>query len=436
LVQDSVTMRVDFTYDQFGRVLTQKRYSDSAGTELVATTKFTYDAYGNPASIVNTDADNATIDEFDYTFDAGGNLTSETDFQGGISEDPWTNDYTFDAQNQLTGDGTNSYDYDLGGNRDTGYTYVPNPDMVHYTNEVASDGVWNYTYDANGNTIKKVAISGGGTWVYGYDNANQLILAQQWSADPDVHEDAEVELSVTYKYNAFGEKIEEDVGGTAYRKFVIDGWNPDLPTPVGNENQEVLAQLDVSNSETVRYLHGDQVDQEFGRIDFSPATPSWTLTDHLSSVRDVINNDANINDSIVYDSFGNIANESNSAYRGWYGWTGRELDTEINLQYNHARWYDSSNGRWISQDPMGFDAGDSNLYRYVNNRPLNSLDNSGCQTTVERASVGELMDDLVAREGKDSAADYAKRISEDSNGKVKLEDVESRKSLNISAARP
>ena len=55
--------------------------------------------------------------------------------------------------------------------------------------------------------------------------------------------------------------------------------------------------------------------------------------------------------------------EFNSLYRGNYAYTGREFDVETGLQYNRARYYDATTGRWISQDPMGFDAGDSNLYR-------------------------------------------------------------------------
>ena len=42
-----------------------------------------------------------------------------------------------------------------------------------------------------------------------------------------------------------------------------------------------------------------------------------------------------------------------------------------------GRWYDPATGRWMSQDPLGFDAGDSNLYRYVANKPTNATDSSG-----------------------------------------------------------
>jgi hypothetical protein len=47
------------------------------------------------------------------------------------------------------------------------------------------------------------------------------------------------------------------------------------------------------------------------------------------------------------------------------------------LQNNLNRWYDSSTGRWISQNPIGFAAGDANLYRYVGNGPTNATDPSG-----------------------------------------------------------
>jgi hypothetical protein len=39
--------------------------------------------------------------------------------------------------------------------------------------------------------------------------------------------------------------------------------------------------------------------------------------------------------------------------------------------------YDPGVGRWLEQDPVGFAAGDSNLYRYVNNNSTNEVDPSG-----------------------------------------------------------
>jgi RHS repeat-associated protein len=41
--------------------------------------------------------------------------------------------------------------------------------------------------------------------------------------------------------------------------------------------------------------------------------------------------------------------------------------------------YDPTVGRWISEDPIGFQAADPNLYRYALNRPTNLTDPSGLQ---------------------------------------------------------
>jgi uncharacterized protein RhaS with RHS repeats len=39
--------------------------------------------------------------------------------------------------------------------------------------------------------------------------------------------------------------------------------------------------------------------------------------------------------------------------------------------------YDPKVGRWLSEDPLGFKAGDENLYRYVGNGPTNDVDPMG-----------------------------------------------------------
>ena len=50
-------------------------------------------------------------------------------------------------------------------------------------NRIESDGVYNYTYDDEGNTTKKVRISDGQTWTYGYDQRNMMVFAEQRVTD-------------------------------------------------------------------------------------------------------------------------------------------------------------------------------------------------------------------------------------------------------------
>ena len=78
-----------------------------------------------------------------------------------------------------------------------------------------------------------------------------------------------------------------------------------------------------------------------------------------------------------YDSYGNVISESNPTFKSRHRFTGREFDSETGLQYYRARYYDSSTGRFVSEDPIGFASGDVNEYRYVSNTPANAVDPSG-----------------------------------------------------------
>lgn len=58
---------------------------------------------------------------------------------------------------------------------------------------------------------------------------------------------------------------------------------------------------------------------------------------------------------------------------GWLGYTRPIHDSRI----DHSRWFDATTGRWISLDPTGFTAGDTNTYRYVGNSPADATDPTG-----------------------------------------------------------
>jgi hypothetical protein len=50
--------------------------------------------------------------------------------------------------------------------------------------------------------------------------------------------------------------------------------------------------------------------------------------------------------------------------------------------------YDAKIGRWLTEDPIGFDAGDPNLYRYVGNNPANAVDPTGLSDAADMLAVG------------------------------------------------
>jgi RHS repeat-associated protein len=127
-------------------------------------------------------------------------------------------------------------------------------------------------------------------------------------------------------------------------------------------------------------------DQTFARVSYGEpgvSTPGflpevhWLLTDHLNSVRLVLDENGAVLDQIAYDAFGNIVAQLNPLFDNPILFTSREFDAETGLYFNRARYLDPTTGRWTTQDPLGFAAGDTNLYRYVGNTPTLLVDPSG-----------------------------------------------------------
>jgi RHS repeat-associated protein len=128
-----------------------------------------------------------------------------------------------------------------------------------------------------------------------------------------------------------------------------------------------------------RYLFGSGVDQILAQ-ESGNGTVLWALTDQLGTVKDWVNNSGSVANHVVYDAFGRIVSQSNPAFASRYGFTGREFDAETGLYYYRSRYYNPSIGRFIAEDPIGFDAGDANLYRYVGNRPVEFVDPFGLRS--------------------------------------------------------
>ncbi len=299
---------------------------------------------------------------YKYSYDLANRLTSETDQEGLVS-------FTYDSTNQLTGaSGTRAetYTYDSGGNRTmTGYT-------TGTGNELTTSPGYTYTYDNAGNLISQTNTSTSVVTTYTYDYHNQLTGVKTGGT-----------VLATYTYDALGHRIGVDDSGT-------QTW-----TVYNGRNAAAHPYADFNSSGTVqeRYLFrpgavsGATVDEILARTS-SGGTSAWYLTDKLGTVRDIDNTSAAVIDHVVYDSYGNVVTQTNAINGDRFKYTGMQSDSTVGLYYDNARWYSQVTGRFISQDPKGFSAGDLNLYRYVDNTPTNSIDPSGLD--LEGAIYGGL----------------------------------------------
>src|SRR4030095_6313192 len=99
------------------------------------------------------------------------------------------------------------------------------------------------------------------------------------------------------------------------------------------------------------------------------------LTDGLGSTMSLLDSAGAAQTEYTYEPFGHTkpvgaASGNSSKY------TGRE-DDGTGLYYYRARYYSPTLQRFISEDPISFSGGDTNLYAYVGNDPINFVDPSG-----------------------------------------------------------
>jgi RHS repeat-associated protein len=369
-------LRIDLTYMAISLVATETRYSDTGGTNKVGSTTNSYDAARNITHIQHLTGSGGSLINLQYSYDNGNRLSSETDTINGT---PTTTNYGYDTSNQLTSAGSNNYSYDANGNRTmTGY-------QTGTGNTLLSDGTWNYSFDNEGNVAQQIGISNNLKWIYAFDNENHLTQATQYSYSGGSWA---LSQQLTYQYDIFGNRVEEDVyiasnNTTTVTKFgYVIAAEVRIPRGVANGTANNWADLNNSNQLVTRHLFLEGLDSIFARMD-SSGTVTWYLSDHLGSIRGLMNNSSSLIDQITYDASGNISNESSPSDGDRYKFTGREWDAQLGQYYYRARYYSPSTGRFMNQDPIGFAGKDTDLYRYVRNSPTNYLDPEGTKTVGE-----------------------------------------------------
>ncbi len=214
----------------------------------------------------------------------------------------------------------------------------------------------------------RTAKSGGVVKTYSYDSQNRLV----GYSSPTT--------SATYAYDVLDRRIAKTVDGTV-TAYVYDPWGLDSTA------SDVLLDFE-AGALTKRWLHGPQVDEPLGFEAYSGNTAGGTGTAHevfadrLGSVIEVVEAaTGTVVSRQRFDSFGLRTATGPLLQR--YGFTGREHDAESGLIYYRARAYDPAVGMFLQRDPIGFAAGDLNLYAYTWNDPYNWKDPSGLAVATD-----------------------------------------------------
>jgi RHS repeat-associated protein len=104
------------------------------------------------------------------------------------------------------------------------------------------------------------------------------------------------------------------------------------------------------------------------------------ISDPLGSPVEVINTATGaIVEQISYDAWGTITSDTDPGFQP-FGFAGGLYDADTGLVHFGARDYDPVIGRWTTRDPLGFAGGDTNLYGYVLQDPVNFNDPLGLWT--------------------------------------------------------
>jgi RHS repeat-associated protein len=352
---------IAFAYDNDG-LLTQAGSETLArdpqhglitGTTLSSvTTAQAYNPFGEMSRFTASQSGSQVLD-VQYTRDKLGRITQKTEAVSGQTD---TYAYTYDLAGRLT--------------------------------DVAKNGsnIAHYSYDSNSNRTGKTGASG--NVIASYDDQDRLLTygstSYAYTDNGELKSKTFNGQTTRYVYDVLGNLRSVSLPGGTTIEYVIDGRNRRIGKKVNDTLTHAwlyqgqlnpVAELDGSGNVVARFVYGSRSNVPDYMVKGS--TTYRVISDHLGSPRLVINTVSGaVEQRIDYDEFGNVLADSNPGFQP-FGFAGGLYDQDTKLTRFGARDYDPDTGRWTAKDPIDFLAGDTNLYGYVLNDPINLVDPNG-----------------------------------------------------------
>jgi len=192
------------------------------------------------------------------------------------------------------------------------------------------------------------------------------------AADPQLAENSR--QGSERKNRAFALGFEELKSQTMqWGSWQASGRTASVPTVYLYDGGNILETMDLNGNFEARYTGTLNADELLAEL-ISGAT-SYYEQDGINSITSLSSSSGAPTNTYSYDSYGTVTG-STGTIANPFQYTGRELDSETSLYYYRARQYDPRAGRFVSEDPEGFDAS-TNFYAYVDNDPVNWTDPTG-----------------------------------------------------------
>ena len=365
-LNDTQSGQMSWTHDDAARVLSE--------TTAAGTVNYTYNDAGQRASMTVPNRPPVT-----YTYDTAGRLQA---INQGVEEFS----YAYDLMSRMAGlsrpnSVTTSYSYDVAGRlerlrhtnglnqaiEDYQYTYTADDQIASITSLAPATQPSTPKTAATADAANRVAQLGNAT--YSFDDKGQITAKTDAQGTTQYKWDARGRMTqatlqngqaVNYDYDAVGRLSKRSTNGSA-TSYLYDGLD--------------VVQDQNSDGSKVDYINGGWIDDKLEQSGDNGSL--YYLTDHLGSTTALTDQSGGVVNQQSYDAFG--AGSGSALTR--YGYTGRERDGLTGLYHYRARWYDPQQGRFISEDPIGFEGG-LNFYSYAGNNPLSFIDPMGLSITT------------------------------------------------------
>lgn len=341
------------TYVQGGAVTTVAEYTYDAVGNLVSETKnngtstlYTYNNAGLPQTMQNKRGD-TVLSGYTYSYFLDGNIKSITEADGK------TTNYTYDKLGRVTKEEK----------IDNGTTFVIQ-----------------YTYDSRGNRASKT--ENGIRTTYTYDLGNRLTAESSTGKVVTYSYDDNGNRCITYvnnnfagvyAYDLFNKQISYTANNIGYTYYT---YRPDgLRHSVGN-NKHVW---DGNNITAEKYYSSVTV-YVYGIALIKSGTRYYLYSWH-GDVIALINLAGSITKTYEYDAFGVEDDIDDSDSNPWR-YCGEYYDKETKELYLRARYYDSVTGTFTQEDPI---KDGNNWYSYCMGNPVVFTDPSGLRVVLQES---------------------------------------------------